>query len=201
MDRDYYVNILKARLSPARLAHSQLVVETAFKLRDRLQIEEKNSLKEEKLWLAALLHDYAKDLSGQELLFIAAENNLISCKAEEVQPDLLHGPVGAFLCRRDLKIEDEEVLQTIRYHTTGHERMTLLEKLVFLADLVEPSRNYVGVDELRKICEDDLDKGLLFAFDSTLQYVLRRELLIHPLTVQARNDQLLIMGGMEHRNE
>jgi len=201
MDRDYFVNILKARLSPARFAHSQLVVETAFKIRTRLQIEGEKSLKEGKLWLAALLHDYAKDFSGQELLNIAGANKLITCKAEEVQPDLLHGPVGAFLCRRDLKIEDEEILQTIRYHTTGHAGMSLLDKVVFLADLVEPSRNYVGVDELRKICEDDLDKGLLFAFDCTLQYVIRRELLIHPLTVQARNDQLLIMGGIEHKNE
>jgi len=175
--------------------HTQNVVETAMKMGEKLGINEEMM---EKLWLAALLHDFAKDLSGQELLKIAGAHNLIIYKAEEVQPDLLHGPVGAFLCRRDLQIADEEILRAIHFHTTGHERMTLLEKLVFLADLIEPSRNYAGVDELRKICEDDLDKGLLLAFDSTLQYVLRKKMLIHPLTVQARNAHLLSMGGMEH---
>ncbi|MGI6144524.1 MAG: HD domain-containing protein [Clostridia bacterium] len=195
MDKNYYVNILKARLSPVRYMHTQNVVETAMKMGEKLGINEEMM---EKLWLAALLHDFAKDLSGQELLKIAGAHNLIIYKAEEVQPDLLHGPVGAFLCRRDLQIADEEILRAIHFHTTGHERMTLLEKLVFLADLIEPSRNYAGVDELRKICEDDLDKGLLLAFDSTLQYVLRKKMLIHPLTVQARNAHLLSMGGMEH---
>ena len=197
MDKNYYVNILKARLSPVRFSHTRYVVETAMKMGEKLGIDEKM---QEKLWLAALLHDFAKDISGQELLKIAGANNLITYKAEEVQPDLLHGPVGALLCRRDLQIGDEEVLRAIRFHTTGHERMSVLEKVVFLADLVEPSRNYAGVDELRKICEDDLDKGLLLAFDSTLQYVLRRKMLIHPLTVQARNEHLLSMGGMEHKD-
>lgn len=195
MDRKYYVNILKARLSPARFSHSQLVVETAMMMGEKYGL--KKSIME-KLWLAALLHDYAKDLTGQELLALGQENNLLTCKAEEVQPDLLHGPVGAFLCHCDLQIADEEILRAIHFHTTGHARMSLLEKVVFLADLVEPSRNYAGVDELRKICEDDGDKGLLLAFDSTLQYVLRRKMLIHPLTVQARNEHLLSMGGIEH---
>jgi len=194
MDKNYYVNILKAKLSPARFLHSQAVVNTAMKMGEKLGIDKHM---EEKLGLAALLHDFAKDLSGQQLLKIARANNLITCKAEEVQSDLLHGPVGAFLCRRDLQIEDQEILGAINFHTTGHAGMSLLDKIVFLADLVEPSRNYTGVDELRKICEDDLDKGLLFAFDCTLQYVLRRELLIHPLTVQARNEHLLSIGGIE----
>lgn len=200
MDKQYYVNILKARLSSTRFRHSLNVMETALKMGERFGLLGLNSRKtEEKLWLAALLHDYAKDLSEQELLILAGENNLITCKVEEVQPDLLHGPVGALLCRRDLQIEDEEILRAIHYHTTGYAQMTLLEKIVFLADLVEPSRKYAGVDELRKICEDDVDKGLLFAFDSTLQYVLRRNLLIHPLTVLARNELLLSIGGIEQK--
>lgn len=191
MDKSYYVNILKARLSPARFWHSLSVVETAEKMGERLD------LNKEKLWLASLLHDFAKDLPQQELLASARENNLISCIAEKLQPDLLHGPVGAFLCQRDLRIKDQEVLQAIYFHTTGHDKMSLLEKVVFLADLIEPSRSYTGVDELRRICEDNLDKGLLYAFDCTLQYILKQKLLIHPLTVQARNGHLLLMEGRE----
>ncbi|MDD4146047.1 MAG: bis(5'-nucleosyl)-tetraphosphatase (symmetrical) YqeK [Clostridia bacterium] len=193
MDKNYYINILQTRLHITRFSHSLAVMETAMKMGKRL------NLNREKLWLASLLHDYAKNLPRQNLLALASENKLITCKAEEIQPDLLHGPVGAFLCRRDLQIEDSEVLQAIYYHTTGHEKMSLLDKVIFLADLVEPSRDDTGVDELRRICEDDLDKGLLFAFDRTLKYVINRKLLIHPLTVQARNAHLLAMEGKEDK--
>lgn len=189
MDCNYYVNSLQARLSPARFSHSLAVVETA------LAMGETSGVNRGKLWLAAILHDYAKDLPSAELLALAEEKKLITCKAEVLQTDLLHGPVGAFLCRRDLNIQDQEVLRAIHYHTTGYESMSLLDKIVFLADLVEPGRSYEGVDELRKICEDNLDAGLLYAFDGTLQYVLRRKLLIHPLTVKARNSHLLRMMG------
>ncbi|HHY06426.1 MAG TPA: HD domain-containing protein [Clostridia bacterium] len=186
MNKNYYINILKARLSPERFSHSLLVVETAMKIGEKL------ALNKDDLWLASLLHDYAKDLSCPELLAVARKNKLITCKVEELQPGLLHGPVGAFLCQQDLQLREQEVLQAICYHTTGHGEMSLLDKVVFLADLLEPSRSYAGVDELRKICEDDLDKGLLLAFDGTLQYLLREKLLIHPLTVQARNRLLLV---------
>ena len=195
-DQNYYIAGLQARLSPARFAHSLAVVETALVMGETLgQTQQTQGLNREKIWLAALLHDYAKDLPDDELLTLAEENKLITCKAEVVQPDLLHGPVGAFLCRRDLQLEDQEVLRAIHYHTTGYENMTLLDQIVFLADLVEPGRNYAGVDELRKICEDNLDTALLCAFDGTLQYVLRRKMLIHPLTVMARNSHLLGMLG------
>ncbi len=191
MDFHYYVNILKSRVSLARFEHSLRVVEKAVSMTEGL------SLDQEKLRLAALLHDYAKDMTEQELLALAGQYGIIICEAEKRQPDLLHGPVGAFLCRRDLKIEDEAILRAIYYHTTGSAGMSLLDKVVFLADLLEPGRTYEGVDELRRICEDDLDEGLLAAFDGTLQYVLRRKLLIHPLTVQARNWHLLEMDNVE----
>jgi predicted HD superfamily hydrolase involved in NAD metabolism len=200
MDFHYYVNILKNRLSTARFEHSLRVVEKAVSMTKGLSKKEVN-LDQEKLRLAALLHDYAKDMSEQELLNIAGQHGLITCQAEKKQPNLLHGPVGAFLCRRDLQIADEAILRAICYHTTGGEGMSLLDKIVFLADLLEPGRTYEGVDELRKICEDDLDEGLLAAFDGTLQFVLRRKLLIHPLTVQARNWHILEMNSVEEGYE
>lgn len=178
---DYYINILKKRLKPARFSHSLLVRETA------LQMGAGFNLNQENLGLAALLHDYAKNLTPLELLAVAREHDLITERIEEWQPQLLHGPVGAFLCQRDLQITEPEILQAIRYHTTGHAEMSLLDKIVFLADLLEPSRNYAGLVQLRNLCAVDLDKGLLLTFKSILQYLLQKELLIHPLTVRARN--------------
>lgn len=176
-----YVNIIKAKLSPQRFDHSLRVVETA------LEMAEGQLIDRNKVYLAALLHDYAKDMPPDRLLGLAREQGLVTCRAEEAQPDLLHGPVAAWLCREELGIWDNEVLEAIRYHTTGRVDMTPLDILIYLADLIEPGRSYEGVSELRRLCREDTASGLLYAFDSTLLYVIRRKLLIHPLTVEARN--------------
>jgi predicted HD superfamily hydrolase involved in NAD metabolism len=191
MEFEQYCQKIEERLSSDRFAHSLRVVEKALDLAKQSRC----TLDLEKLRLAALWHDYAKDMPPQELLSIALEHGLVTTEAEKVQPDLLHGAVGAFLCRRDfgLTAADEEILHAIRYHTTGCEKMSLLDKIVYLADLLEPGRTFAGVDEIRRICQDDLDAGLLFAFDNTIEYVLAKKLLIHPLTVQARNWHLLAM--------
>lgn len=181
MDYRAYEKILKQQLSDKRFNHSLRVVDTALRISASFDIDK------EKVYLAALLHDYAKDLPPEKLLELGKQNNLVISKVEEKQPDLLHGPVGAWLCREELQVEDEEILQAITYHTTGRVGMTDLDIVVYLADLIEPGRTYKGVEQLREICYKDIGEGLLFAFDATLKYVLKRKLLIHPLTVEARN--------------
>lgn len=178
---DSLVKEIQSRLSPERFQHSLRVVETALGMKGAEELER------ERVYLSALLHDYAKDLPKSELLNIARENSLLTCRAEEAQPDLLHGPVGAWLCQHRLGISDGEILNAIRYHTTGCIAMSPLEKLIYLADLIEPGRTYKGVDILREKYQENIDEGLLFAFDSTIEYVLERKFLIHPLTVDARN--------------
>lgn len=185
MEFERYRKAILEKLSPQRYQHSLQVVDTALKMAQNLQ------LNTEQVYLAALLHDYAKDMAGELLLAIAREKGLLTCHVEEVQPDLLHGSVGAWLCEYELGIQDPEVLHAIRYHTTGNVQMSSLEVIIYLADLIEPGRNYEGVKELRDICQQDLEAGLLFAFDATLKYVLKRKMLIHPQTVEARNWLLL----------
>lgn len=187
MNINNYINIIKERLSPARAEHSFRVVDTALKM------AESTGLNLDQVYLAALLHDYAKEMTGGQLLRIARANNLLTCVAEEMQPDLLHGPVGAWLCREELNIQDEEILRAIRFHTTGRVSMSMLEIIIYLADLIEPGREYKRVEELRKIYEKDLYEGLLFAFDATILYVLERKFLIHHLTLEARNWLLVEM--------
>ena len=184
MDVQGYVNIIRENLSPQRFQHSLRVMEAAVDIADRLNVDK------DKVCIAALLHDYAKDYKTEKLLELAEKNALITCQAEKVQPDLLHGPVAAWLCRTELGIKDEAVLQAIRYHTTGHAAMNELDTIIYLADLVEPGRKYKGVEELRKICEQDIYAGLLYAFDCTLLYVIERKMLIHPFTIESRNQLL-----------
>lgn len=181
MNFNNHVNIIKDKMSRERFTHSLRVADTA------LEMARGRTVDREKLYLAALLHDYAKDLPPQELLDIARENGLLTCRAEEVQPNLLHGPVGAWLCSRDLLVDDAQVLQAIRFHTTGHAGMSLLDAIIYLADLIEPAREFEGAAEIRRHCAQDIWAGLFYAFDATLLYVIKRGLLIHPYTVEARN--------------
>ncbi len=181
MELERYQNIIKEKLSQYRYEHSLRVVDTALVMGSRF------GLNPEKVRLAALLHDYAKDMAPQELLQIARKENLLSDPVEEYQPELLHGPVGAFLCKTELGIEDEQVLRAIRYHTTGNEQMSTLGIVIYLADLLEPGRAYKGVGKLRKLCEKDIRACLLRTLDESIEYIIRSGKLIHPRTVLARN--------------
>ena len=102
-------------------------------------------------------------------------------------PDIMHGVASAYIAETIMEIYDKEVLDAVRYHTTGREKMTMLEKVIYLADYIEPSRNYPGVEELRKLSYEDLDKALIKAFDNTINYVLKKGWLLHLMTVKARN--------------
>jgi predicted HD superfamily hydrolase involved in NAD metabolism len=108
----------------------------------------------------------------------------------EHDKELWHAHVGAEVVRSELGIEDEEVLDAIRYHTSGRENMTLLEKIVCLADYIEPGRQFPGVEELRTAAEEDLDRALAKGLGGTITFLVNREKRIYPLTVLARNSLL-----------
>lgn len=181
MELEKYKEAICQRLSVSRYEHSLRVVDTALNLGNNF------GLNPARVQTAALLHDYAKDMPKEELLEIGRREGLISDPVEERQPDLLHGPVGAFLCERDLGIKDEGILKAIRYHTTGNVQMSILEIIIYLADLLEPGRTYKGVKKLRQLCEKDMGAGLLRTLDESLEFIIRSKMLIHPRTVAARN--------------
>ncbi|MCG0277581.1 MAG: bis(5'-nucleosyl)-tetraphosphatase (symmetrical) YqeK [Thermanaeromonas sp.] len=185
MKENDYDKLLARKLSPLRYRHSRGVASYAAQLALKYNIEVN------KARLAGLLHDYARDLPEGELLTLAEEAGLISCEVERKLPLLLHGPVGAYLVQKDLNVNDGEILQAISRHTVGAPDMTLLDKIIYLADALEPGRVYPGVDVLRRLAEEDLDKALLKALESSISYVLARGQLLHPATVEARNCLLM----------
>lgn len=142
--------------------------------------------------LAGLLHDYGKRFTPGELLKLARENNLEVTEVEKRSPDLLHGPVGALMVKKDLGIEEGEIIEAIKYHTTGKASLGQLARLIFLADFIEENRSYPGVREIREMAFKDLEGALLKALDQTIRYVLDRGRLLHPYSVDFRND--LLMG-------
>lgn len=147
--------------------------------------------------IAALLHDCAKELSGKELLKIAKAHEIKIDRLLLEEPQLLHGPVGAIIAKRDFGIDDEMVLDAIRYHTTGRKKMTQLDKVIYLADFIEPNRRYPGVEKLRKVARINLDQAVLGALDESLSYLIKKGRLMHKDTVSARNDMIQNLKNIE----
>ncbi|MFC4766286.1 bis(5'-nucleosyl)-tetraphosphatase (symmetrical) YqeK [Effusibacillus consociatus] len=171
---------VKAELSPKRFRHVEGVVHTA----DRLaRIHGANP---DHARLAAWIHDFCREWPKEKLVQMAKNSNIHEMFFEVTE--LLHGHIAAAIAPQEFGITDEDVLNASRYHTSGRRNMSLLEKVVYLADALEPGREYPAVEELRKVAEEDLNMALALSFDNTIEYLIKRRHPIFPLTVQARNE-------------
>lgn len=194
MKESFILKTLQGRLSRNRMQHSLRVAEAAQELAVHYGEDA------EKARLAGLVHDCAKGLSGAELVGIARQNHLFMHEIDFEIPDLLHAPVGSFLAEQEFGIEDPEILRAIRVHTLGAPEMSEFDKIIYLADMIEPGRDYPGLERLACLTWRDLDVAMLFALESTIKYCLDRGRILHPLTVQARNAflrQVEAAGGMD----
>ena len=133
--------------------------------------------------IAGLLHDCAKCFSDEKLLAICSKNHLEVTEVEARNPYLLHGKVGAFIAKTDYQINDVSILNAICYHTTGHPDMTALEKIIFIADYIEPGRKQAPhLTEIRKLAFEDLDQAMVKILEDTLAYLGNGDGEIDPLT-------------------
>lgn len=176
------VAIVRARLSAGRFQHCLNVAQVARELAEIYGVNQ------EQAYLTGILHDYAKDLQADGLLLIAEEHSLIGDETERQAPDLLHAPVGAYLLAQELGLQDGEILEAVRVHTLGSLSMSPLDKIIFLADMIEPSRDmYPDLERLRQLSRYDLDQAMLLGLESTIRYCLERRVVLHPSTVAVRN--------------
>lgn len=136
--------------------------------------------------LAALFHDLYRYVNGEELAGYVREFHLPETYL--ASPNLAHSKIAAAVMKRDYGIEDEDILNAVSYHTTGRAGMSLLEKIVFLADAIEPGRDYPGVEELRKTAEEDLDAAVLQSLQGTIRFLEQENIPIDEDTIKARND-------------
>ena len=137
----------------------------------------------QKARIAGLLHDCAKCLTDKERVSICEKNNISMSKLERANPFLLHAKVGAFLAKERYGVTDEDILNAIYNHTTGRPGMSLLEKIVFIADYMEPGRNHApGLEEIRRLAFTDLDRALLKILDDTLKYLDSGNRDVDPMT-------------------
>lgn len=176
---------LKSMISNERYNHSIGVQQTAVKLAVMYGADTI------KASTAGLIHDCAKGFSDDELIEAADKYGIETNDVTRSQPGLLHGPVGSHVAREVFSIEDDEILHAIWYHTTGCKNMSLLDKIIYIADYIEPGRDFSGVDELRKSAFHSMDEAVLTALNNTIKYVIDKKQLIDMLTVEARNYMLL----------
>ena len=171
---------LQSALSLPRYIHTMGVVKTAKKLAGRWQADEKKAM------TAALLHDCAKDYPEQMKRRFCKEFHVPIDPVMDQAIDLCHGPLGAEVARREYGVTDEEVLNAIRYHTTGRPEMTKLEQIIFIADYIEPNRNpFVGLEEGRVLAYEALNLAMERILKDTIAYVKQRQRPLHPLSVEA----------------
>ena len=122
--------------------------------------------------VAGLLHDCAKCIPNKKKLKLCSQHNISVTAFEEEHPFLLHAKLGAYIARKKYDITDKEILSSITYHTTGRREMSLLEKIVYIADYIEPMRNKApNLDKIRKLAFQDLDECLYEILKDTLEYL------------------------------
>ncbi len=176
---------LKEMLKPKRYRHSLGVAESAVMLAKR------HGCDEEKAYIAGLLHDAAKNISKEDSLRLCYEYGIKLNEVERRNPSLLHAPLGVEVVKREFGINDIEILSAIKCHTVGKAGMSLLDKIIYVADMIEPSRDYPGVDHLRKTAMDDIDEATLEGLKSSIEVNLKKGALIHPDSIAAWNDILI----------
>ena len=137
----------------------------------------------QKAELAGLLHDCAKCLDNEKKIHICKKHNITISEAEFNNPFLLHAKVGGYLAKTKYKIDDEDIINAVLYHTTGRPGMSLLEKIVYIADYIEPGREHVSnLDEVRNLCFRDLDEALLQILEDILVHLKESKKEIDPMT-------------------
>ena len=167
--RDGYLSLLQTRLNDKRYIHSLNVAAAAVLLAKRFGADE------DKAYVAGLLHDITKNETDENQLQILQSGGIILTDTQKNNPKLWHAMSGMVYLRDTLGVTDEEILGAVRWHTTGKAGMTLLEKVIFIADYISVERDYPDVDVMRRLSETSLDAAALYALKFSLRHLSEKE--------------------------
>lgn len=179
-ERDKLLEKIRISISEKRFKHVLSVQETAIILAKRFGGDVG------KASIAGLVHDYAKKRSDEELLQVIYENNLDK-EIVAFGNNIWHGVAGTILIEEELGVVDAEILQAVSVHTTGSDNMSLLDKILYVADFIEPNRSFPGVEKARKLAKVDLDKTVKYKTKHTLLRLLENEAKVYPKTIDTYN--------------
>ena len=142
----------------------------------------------QKSMTAGLLHDCGKYLPPKEQIRLCEKKKITLTESELEMPALVHAKLGAYLARHEYHIKDAEILDAITYHTTGRPGMTLLEKIVYIADYIEPNRKEIpGLSDIRQIVFTDIDRAVCLSAGSTVRYLKNGGKAVDPMTINTYN--------------
>lgn len=178
--RSDIIKQLQELLSPSRYQHVLRVEQTA------IQLAKQYDVNVGKVSLAALLHDYAKELPVQKMRDYVMSDHL-DLDMIPFGVAICHGPVGAVLAQKRFDVEDLEVLEAIRYHTYGHPRMSDVAKVIYVADYIEPNRAMPPVDKARQLAGESLDQAIAYITCESIRYLTDCKQLIYPATIDTYN--------------
>jgi len=182
-----YVETLKAKvlpdlrknLSEDRYEHTLSVMDTAKELSERFGYNVNKAV------IAAMLHDTAKEKSAAELNDICKKASKGLDKYSKDSVNLLHGPAASYIIREKYGVIDEEISRSIYYHTTGYYDMGTLEKIIFIADKIEPLNDFDGINDIRTAAECSLDEAMILLLERGIKRVKDRAQTLHPLQTKA----------------
>lgn len=187
MNIDFFKQItetLKPRIDEHRYIHTLGVAYTAASLAMAYHFDNVD-----RAMLAGLMHDCAKGLSDDEKIALCQSNDVLISDAEYRNPGLLHAKAGAIIAENEYWIHDQEILDAIRTHTTGAPNMTMLQKIIYVADYIEPNREDIipNVDRVQKLAFEDIDKCVLEILERSLAYLEKKGKEIDPVTIYTRD--------------
>lgn len=174
---------IEKNFSEKRKIHTEGVRQTAMKLAEKFG--EGNPELVEKAELAALYHDMYRGVPVDVLNYYVKHLDLDEKRYKD-NANLAHGKIAAIVIQRDFDEKDQDIINAVSYHTTGRPEMSLLEKIIYIADAVEPNRSYPGVQNLRQILEEDLDRAVLQSLTNTINYVRSEKKFLDEDTVLAQ---------------
>ena len=187
-------NDVKSVLSEYRFTHSLGVAKKAIELAKIYGVQEEIAKK------VGIAHDIAKEMTDEEMIEYAKVNNIRIDEIETVKPSLLHGKIGADIAAKKFGFT-QDMINAIKWHTTGRENMSMLEKIIYVADKTEENRKGTrfNLEKSRELSTQNIDETLIFLMNEFITYNVKNEWLIHPETIKARN-YLLLNEGKIHKN-
>ena len=192
-ERDFYTQHIRERLGDYRFRHSVNVSKEAVRL------AKKYGCDEEKAEIAGLLHDVMKDAGKKEQQEIIEKYGVQLNEVELQAPKIWHAIAGAVYVENVLRIGDKDIVNAVRYHTTARAGMTLLEKIIYIADYTSEERDYKGVDKMRKAANTSLECAMEEALAFEIEVRTEEHTAIHPDTFAAYNE--IMLAKKEKRNK
>ncbi len=180
-----FKSLIKGRLKEKRFIHSLNVADSAVYLAKRYGCDEK------KAYTAGLLHDVMKNTLYDEQLEVITKAGIEMTDCEMANKNLWHSISGSAFMKTELHIDDEDLLNAVRYHTTGRKGMSVLEKVIYVADFISADRDYPEVDEVRQAADESLEKAMMLGLEFCIHEIVERKQVLHPDSTDAYNEIIL----------